>query len=291
MNARERLKQAARELRQAGVPDPETDSAQLLSRVTGRPPLELRLGFEIPVLPRQEEQFRALLERRKTREPLQYLMGSVQFCGAEVRIRPGVLIPRPETELLAEWAAEEMRGREAPEILDLCCGSGCLGISLGRMLPAARVTMTDLSPEAEALARENSEGLRNAEVLRGDLFAPVRGRRFDLIVSNPPYIPAGECGTLQEEVLREPRMALDGGADGLDFYRRIAAEAPGHLKRRGLLMTEVGAGEAEPAAEMFRANGAARTEIRKDLAGIGRMVLAAYGAPAEDGAEEACLKS
>jgi len=116
----------------------------------------------------------------------------------------------------------------------------------------------------------------SVEILRGDLFAPAAGRTFDCIVSNPPYIPSGECDHLQAEVMREPRMALEGGRDGLDFYRRIAETAPGYLKKGGRLMMEVGAGEAEEAARLARKGGALRTETRRDLAGIERMVLAEY---------------
>ena len=277
MNPRPLLREAAETLRQAGVPDPEYDSAMLLAEVTGRPPMELRAGFGADVTEAQEADFRALLERRREREPLQYILGTVIFRGMEFRTRPGTLIPRPETELLAAWAEEELCGIEKPEILDLCCGSGCLGLSLAKTVPGAAVTLTDLSPEAVSLTEENARALGvTCEILRGDLWEPVLGRRFDCVVSNPPYIPTGECDTLQEEVTREPRMALDGGADGMDFYRRIAAEAKAHLKPGGRLMMELGFGEAEETARLLKAGGAVRTEIRKDDAGIDRMILAVY---------------
>ena len=277
MTVRDRLRAASRELRAAGVPDPEYDSAMLLSFLTGRPPLELRLETGEELTEEQERDFRALLLRRKSREPLQYLIGTAVFCGFEFLTAPGVLIPRPETELLAEWAAKRLEGRDAPEILDLCCGSGCIGLSLAKWLPGARVTLTDLSPEAVRLTESNRKRIGvQTEVVSGDLFAPAAGRRFDLIVSNPPYIPSAECDSLQPEVLHEPRLALDGGADGLDFYRRIVREAGVHLKRDGLLLMEVGEGEAETVAEWLRISGAGKTEIRKDDAGISRMVLGEF---------------
>ena len=277
MNSRELLKQAASELRQAGVPDPVYDSAALLSFVTGHPPLALRLDDSFEPSETQRDTFRNLMDRRKSREPLQYLLGTVSFRGLELLTEPGVLIPRPETELLAEWAEERLRGLMAPEILDLCCGSGCLGLSLKKALPDARVTLSDVSRDAIRLTRKNSERLgTDCEILQGDLFHPVAGRRFDCILSNPPYIPSAECGLLQEEVLREPRLALDGGEDGMDFYRRIAAEAPVHMKTTGLLMLEVGIREAEKTADLMRECGAVRTEIREDMAGIPRMILAEY---------------
>ena len=277
MNSREILKRAAEELRLAGVPDPEYDSAAMLAQAVGRPALALRLETEQGPTEAEEAEFRRMMARRLRREPLQYILGTAAFCGMELLTAPGVLIPRPETELLAEWAAERMAGRREQEILDLCCGTGCLGLSLLKMLPGARVALSDLSGEAVRLARKNRERLgADCEILQGDLFGPLAGRRFDCIVSNPPYIPSAACECLQEEVMREPRMALDGGKDGLDFYRRIAAEAPAHLKTGGAVLLETGFGEAEDTAGIMREGGAARTEIRSDLNGIARMVLAEY---------------
>ena len=277
MNAREMIRKAAASLREAGVPDPEYDSALLLSSLMGIPPLELRMGTEIHPDPQQEEAYGRLIQRRRSREPLQYILGTVYFRGMEFQVSPEVLIPRPETELLAEWAAEEMQGRPSPEILDVCCGSGCLGLSMKRALPGGKVTLSDLSPGAVRIARLNRDrqGLE-AEILQGDLLEPVAGRRFDLILCNPPYIPSRDCEELQPEVMREPRLALDGGADGMDFFRRLSGKSPAYLKPGGLLMMEVGIGEAREAARMLREHGAVRAEIRKDDSQIERMVLGAY---------------
>ena len=277
MNSREVLRAAADRLRRAGVPDPEYDSGMLLSRVTGEPWLALRMGLEGIPGPLDSEEFQRLLARRESREPLQYILGTAFFRGAEFETAPGVLIPRPETELLAEWAGEWLKQRSAPEVLDLCCGSGCIGLSLARELPSAGVTLTDLSPDALRIAARNRSRLGvKAEILQGDLFAPVRERRFDCVISNPPYIPAGECGRLQPEVMKEPRLALDGGADGLDFYRRIGREGPAFLKPGGRIFLETGEGEAQAAASLLEAGGALETTIRKDEAGIDRMVSGRY---------------
>ena len=285
MTARTLLLESAAELRAAGVPDPEYDAAQLLSRVTGEKPLNLRAGFDITVTEEQTGAFRALADRRKRREPLQYLLGDAVFMGLIFRVRPGVLIPRPETEMLAEAAVRRMSGRISrlkpgdpePEALDLCCGSGCIGLSLKRILPRVRCTLTDRSREALETARENAENLgTECSILEGDLFGPVRGRRFDLILSNPPYIPRADCETLQPEVAMEPRTALDGGEDGLDFYRRITKEAPAHLLPGGALILEIGAGEGERVREMLKENGAVRVGTEKDFSGIERMILAEY---------------
>ena len=282
MNARQMLRSAAEELRQAGVPDPEYDSGMLLSEVTGRPHLELRAGMGPDPTEEQAARYAQLIARRKAREPLQYLLGSVVFRSREILTGPGALIPRPETAELAEWAGAWIRQKAeaAPEgfrILDLCCGTGCIGISLQTDFPEAEVTLTDLSGEALAIARANLEkyGL-GCRTVQGDLFAPVEGEKFHLIVSNPPYIPTAECGTLQAEVLQEPRMALDGGTDGLDFYRRIAREAPAYLEKGGAVMMEFGIGEEEAIRRLMAEGGVVRTEIRRDAAGICRMILAEY---------------
>lgn len=282
MNARQMLRSAAEELRQAGVPDPEYDSGMLLSEVTGRPHLELRAGMGPDPTEEQAARYAQLIARRKAREPLQYLLGSVIFRSREILTGPGALIPRPETAELAEWAGAWIRQKAgaAPKdmrILDLCCGTGCIGISLQTDFPEAEVTLTDLSDEALAIARANllKYGL-TCRTGQGDLFAPTEGEKFHLIVSNPPYIPTEECGTLQAEVLREPRMALDGGADGLDFYRRIAREAPAYLEKGGAVMMEFGIGEEEAIGRLMTEGGAARTGIRRDAAGICRMILAEY---------------
>lgn len=290
MNTRELLKQAARELREAGVPDPEYDSAVLLSRVMDVPPLQLRLGFTEPT-EEQLNRFRELMNRRLKREPLQYIEGKAVFHRQEYAVRPGALIPRPETEGLVSWAAERAErwfrtqapGNAKPlsglRVLDLCCGSGCIGISLKDMFREAplELTLTDMSPDALDIARENAERHGIAcEILQGDLFAPLEGRRFDMILSNPPYIPSSECDTLQDEVKREPRMALDGGPDGMDFYRRIAEEAPKHLKPGGIVILEMGFGEAEAIRRLMETHSAVRTETRRDEAGIERILLAEY---------------
>lgn len=275
MTPRTLLREAAERLRQREIPDPEVDAALLLAHVTGSSALALRLD-DRPLPERQEAVFRALLEQRLTRTPLQYILGDQPFMGRRFRVDARVLIPRPETELLAERALAALTRCEAehPLALDLCCGSGCIAATLALDAPRARVHASDLSPDALALARENCRALSAPVTLHeGDLFAPVRALRFDVIVSNPPYIPSGECDTLQPEVLREPRMALDGGADGLTFYRRIAAEAPDCLTRGGVLLLEVGDGEAEAVCRLL-APRFAHVAVYPDLRRAPRMIEA-----------------
>ena len=277
MTPRALLLLSARRLREAGVPDPDQDAAWMLSFLTGQPPLLLRLDTETLLDEDTLSAFDALLQRRKRREPLQYLLGSVSFHGLTFRTDPRALIPRPETSLLADWCLECLEHISSPVVLDLCCGSGCIGLSLKAARSDLVLTMTDLSADALSLAMENAQTLQlDAAFLQGDLFAPLSGAAFELIVSNPPYIPSRDCETLQEEVRREPLLALDGGGDGLDFYRRIAAEAPGYLRPGGQLLMELGDGEAQAVEELLHRGGAVRTERRADLAGLDRMIRAVY---------------
>ena len=231
MTPRELLRLMAAELRDAGVPDAEVDAALLLSHITGQNPMNLRLDSWSQVSLADEEQQRALCEKRKTRTPLQYLTGVQSFLGRDFYVDERVLIPRPETELLAERAIASLRMRPSPAALDMCCGSGCLAVSMALGAPTADVHAADLSEGTLAVTKLNAERLHAKVTLhQGDLFGSIpEGMRFDVSVSNPPYIPAADCLELQEEVRREPLMALDGGADGYDFYRRIAAEAPRFL--------------------------------------------------------------
>ena len=218
------------------------------------------------------------MTERLSHRPIAYITGTKEFYGLNFRVTEGVLIPRPDTETAVE-AVLEYSDRYAGQIsiLDLCCGSGCIGISVQLQCPQIRCTMTDLSPKALAVTRENAERLQAAcEILSGDLFEAAAGRTFDLILSNPPYIPGAECDALQAEVIREPRMALDGGADGLDFYRRIAAEAPGHLKPGGCLMLEIGYGEREAVETLLKQGGAVSVRTEKDFSGIPRMTVSTY---------------
>lgn len=275
MTPRQLIRQTAQRMREAGIPDPEVDSALILSHLTGRPMLNLRLDDDTPLSGDLLARYEALCARRLTRQPLQYVLGGQPFMGRDFHVDERVLIPRPETELLCEWACEEaLRYGDGPQVLDLCCGSGCLGVSLALALPGAEVHAADLSSGALEVAALNARRHGAALTLhRGDLLDAVRGLRFHVIVSNPPYIPAADCLTLQPEVLREPLMALDGGADGLDFYRRIAAGAAAHLHPQGTVLLEVGHDQAGAVSALMEAAGL-HTAIRSDLQGIARMVAA-----------------
>lgn len=273
MNPRALLKATASAFREVGIPDPEVDAALLLSHVTGQPPLSLRLDTVSVLSEDVLARFDALVARRLTRQPLQYLLHTQPFLGRDFYVDERVLIPRPETELLAERAIAALRRIPNPTALDLCCGSGALAISMALEMPSAQIHAADLSPDALSVTAKNA-ALLGASILlhQGDLFAAVPNLLFDVIVSNPPYIPSQDCKVLQAEVLREPMMALDGGADGLDFYRRIAAEAPRFLRPGGVLLLEVGDGEAEAVASLLTAF--ETVETHEDYQHIPRMIEA-----------------
>ena len=214
--------------------------------------------FPAALMPRLEE----LVSRRKSGEPLQYILGKWEFMGLPFYTRPCALIPRQDTETLCEEALS-IGGKT---LLDLCCGTGCIGVSLAK-LGGFEVTFADISPDCLALARENAalNGV-SGKFLLTDMFSDISDS-FDLICVNPPYIPTSELASLQAEVKREPVLALDGGADGLDFYRRISRDYAAHLNPGGALLMEVGAGQAADVAAMFP-----KAEIIKDICGIERVV-------------------
>lgn len=276
MRIGEACRAAAAQLRTAGVPDPAWDSGQLMSRVTGLAPLMARLS-ERELTAEEAAAFDALVQRRLQREPLQYILGTQDFCGRSFAVDGRVLIPRPETELLAERAVRALQDfGPGAHALDLCCGSGCLGITLALEVPSAQVDMADLSEDALAVTRKNAERLgAQVSLHQGDLWDAVDARQYQLIVSNPPYIPDADCLALQAEVMREPLMALKGGTDGLDFYRRIAAGLRKHLLPGGVLLLEVGFDQAERVAELLRAAGC-ETACHEDYQHILRMVEARW---------------
>ncbi len=291
--------EAARTLRKAGVPDASHDAAVLLSLLTGRPALTLRLDADTEISPETDAAYRALVRRRAARVPLQWLTGTQPFLGLEIEVDRNVLIPRPETAMLAERVIDLGRGQPGFRVLDLCCGSGCIGISLAHFLPRANVVLSDISEEALALARENAalNGVRErVSFACGDLLEASLTEtggplgRFDIICCNPPYIPGAEIGGLMPEVRdHEPRLALDGGEDGLDFYRRLAADLSGRDGKTApaanaadtapgdaalpILFLEIGCEQGPAVRRIFEQAGWRRVSVRPDLAGLDRVVV------------------
>lgn len=215
------------------------------------------------------ERFDALVARRAVGEPVAYLLGTREFYGRDFAVSPAVLIPRPETELLVDLVKA---GPCAPRILDLGTGSGCVAITLALELPQAEVWAVDASPAALTVAQANARRLGARVQLReSDWFAALEGERFDLIVSNPPYIADGDPHLNEGDLRFEPALALNCGVDGLDAIRRIAAAAPVHLNFGGRLLFEHGYDQAEAVASLLRAAGFAEIEQYRDLAGIVRV--------------------
>jgi len=268
------------ELGEAGVDQPGREAAFLLSWFVGVKPVELHLrrGQEVPrpVL----DQVQAALRRRKEREPLAYILGEQEFWGLSFKVSPAVLVPRPETELLVEEAVRLVRASSAPWVLDLGCGSGAISVALAHECRNVRVVAVERSLEALAVARFNVQRHRVASqvmLVAGDwLSSLARSARFDLVVSNPPYIATGVIPTLMPEVRdHEPWAALDGGNSGLDAITFLAGAAPELLRPGGLLLMEIGADQKQEAFEIFSATGKyARVEVLPDLAGLPRLVRA-----------------
>jgi len=229
----------------------------------------LRLRAEQAVDPAP---FYALIKRRAAGEPLQYILGAWEFYGLPFAVGPGVLIPRPETELLVDFALEFLRDKENPVVLDLCAGSGCVGLSVAHHCPNAQVHLVELSDEAMPYLLQNAQPYKNATVHHADIFhCSLFIVHCLLILSNPPYVKTGDIEALSEEVRREPAMALDGGGDGLRFYRALAERWLPLLRPGGRMAVECGEGQAAAVAEMFTGHA---TGTMRDLRGVERVVWA-----------------
>lgn len=277
MTYEEALREGIRILRAHDVPDAAPDAHLLIEHASGLD----RTGYfmhgrdEMPA-EKQEEYFRLITERAK-RIPLQHLTGVQEFCGLQFRVSPDVLIPRQETELLVMRACSLLEGRDGARVLDMCTGSGCIAVSILHLLSGKRVgvsmTASDISAKALAIAEENARG-NGMEITfaRGDLFENTEGV-FDLIVSNPPYIRTDVISSLMPEVRgHDPLAALDGGEDGLYFYREITRRAPEHLAEGGWLLFEIGFDQAGDVSLLMEQAGFRDITVRKDLSGLDRIV-------------------
>lgn len=274
---RQLLHEAVTELRASGVETPILDAEVMMSRALGCSRTAIIVHEEIQPPAPSIEQFHDWVERRSMREPLPYILGDREFYGLCFEVTPSVLIPRQETEFLVDAAVSFLRDRPAPVVADIGLGSGCIAVAIAKSVPDATVFGTEASPDALDVARRNAERLGVCEQTRfahGDLFDPLAGLEFDMIVSNPPYIPSSDIAGLQPEVLRyEPHQALDGGADGLDVYRRLVPEAAKYLKYDGALAVEVGIGESSAVECLFRSHGYQNVRAIKDYSDIERVVI------------------
>lgn len=288
----------------AGCPDADFDARELFRLATGRDP---RLSERV-LTEEQAARLETLSQRRESREPLQYLCGRWPFLDFELAVGPGVLCPRADTEVVAEAAAQTLAGCAAPKVLDLCAGTGCLGLGIKRLCPTASVTCVEKSPEAlhylvcnvrtalrslpqgstEDVLEEDEPTLGSgllgiaalppaAQAVEGDLFDYWRGLPeggLDLIVSNPPYLTASEMEDLQPEVAKEPAMALAAGEDGLDFYRALARHYQTPLRPGGTLALEIGWQQRETVCALLQAEGWTQIRCIQDLGGNDRCILA-----------------
>jgi release factor glutamine methyltransferase len=276
----EAIQKSADFLAKRGVESARLNAELLLAHQLKLPRMKLYLNFERALTPAETDGLRDLVKRRGNREPLQHITGSTSFCGCEIAVSRHALVPRPETELLAElgWDFLVTRHASPASALDFGTGTGCLAIALAVKCPNAKITALDISADALGLARQNAEANKVAErieFLQSDGFAAVTGEaRFDLIISNPPYIAAAEIETLQPEVRDfDPRTALDGGADGLDFYRRLAKEAASFLGPDGKLMAEFGDGQAEDIRKIFEAEKWIVEAVKEDYSHRARILV------------------
>ena len=300
MTVLEVIQRSADFLQERGVDSPRLQIELMLGHVLNLPRLKLYLNFERALSEAELARLREMVQRRGGREPLQHILGSTSFCGLEIKCSPAALVPRPETELLAESAwqfltemnqgragcpqpAEPRRGEDtAPyhsAALDVGTGTGCIAIALAANTRNAVIHSVDVSDDALVLAKENAANNKVTDRIQfhlGDAFTVLPGEnQFDLIVSNPPYIPSSEISSLQPEVRDfDPKLALDGGADGLDFYRRIAKEAPPFFKSHGKLMLEFGDGQAEALKKIFSGEKWIVDEIVADYSARPRILIA-----------------
>ena len=303
MTVLETIQKSAEFLSKKGVDSPRLQAELLLAHVLKLPRMKLYLNFERQLAQPETDAMREFVKRRGQREPLQHILGSTSFCGLEIAASRQALVPRPETELLAElgWQflneltssssssrREEAHSKTRPSqslltsaatVLDFGTGSGCVAIALAVKCPSARVWALDVSPEALGVAKQNAARNGVAERIQflcGKGFASLpKDTQFDLIVSNPPYIPTGEIASLQPEVRDyDPRGALDGGEDGLDFYRLLAAQADPFLKSGGRIMLEFGDGQAEAVSRIFSDQKWIVEEVKEDYSQRQRIMIA-----------------
>jgi release factor glutamine methyltransferase len=306
MNSLEKVRRSKEFLESRGIEDADREAELIVAHCLGTERLILYKDNP-PVPDAVLQEIDEFVKRRSGREPLQYILGYTEFHGIKIKVGPGVLIPRPETELLAEEAiktmkrnasnppippfskggqgeitADEITSRLPLRILDLCTGSGCVALALANEFPDAGVYGTDASEDAISYARENARinNIGNVTFLRGSLFEPIReiftsdnSSAFDLITSNPPYIRSNDIQYLQPEIREwEPAEALGGGEDGLDYYRTIIPGAGDYLKEGGSLILEIGTGQADAVRRMAKDAGFSDVEVIRDYAGIERVV-------------------
>ena len=281
MTVLEAIQKSTEFLAKKGVESPRLQTELLLAHLLKMPRMKLYLNFDRVLTAPETDGLREFIKRRGQREPLQHIVGSTSFCGYEIAVSRHALIPRPETEILAElgWKFLSTRNLQPSTTLDFGTGTGCIAIALAAKCPNAKITALDVSPDALALAKQNAlqnQVAERIEFLHGDGFAALTATTlFDLLVSNPPYIASAEIETLDPEVKDfDPRGALDGGADGLDFYRRLAVEAKPFLKVDGKIMLEFGDGQADDIKKILETEKWVVEAMQEDYSQRARILIA-----------------
>lgn len=275
MNYRKLYETGKDRLEKAGIQEAALDARLLLEEVCRTDRNTLLVHGDRAVTEEEETQFRIFIERRSTHEPLQQITGWQEFMGLRFSVTEDVLVPRQDTETLVEEVMRYLR--DGMEILDVCTGSGCILLSLLRYSNGCRGVGCDISEKALAVAGQNAKELGiSAQFIQSDLFESIEGR-FEYIVSNPPYIRKDMIPTLMEEVKdHEPLIALDGGEDGLDFYRKITREATEHLYSGGMLFFEIGYDQGEAVKLLMEEEGYEEVTVSQDLAGLDRVVYGTF---------------
>lgn len=276
MRALEKLKEVANTISKAKIPFPEKEAELIITHVTKFDRVKL-YSYNPQIGQAEEKEINTLLLRRLKREPLQYILGECQFLDLTIKVGEGVLIPRPETEILVEefLKNEDVKRAKNASVLDLCTGSGAIALAIAKNLPFFKVFGVDISERAIKYARVNKKinKIDNVFFLVSDLFSALKGT-FNFITANPPYVKTSELELLEPEVREyEPINALNGGEDGLDYYRAILKEAPKYLSQGGLIFFEIGFGQREEIANRAHASGFRVLKIQNDLAGIERVMI------------------
>lgn len=273
------IQSASERLQSAGVDSALLDAQLLMANILECSRLDIIVHPERELTGDEEDGFDKLVTRRAARYPLAYLLGYREFYGIDIKVTPGVLIPRPETELLVEIIVDRLRNVPNPTIADIGIGSGAISIAVAHSLPQSRIVATDLSDEAIQVAKANIDNYQLSDrinIIHGDLVSPLLGlgEKYDAIVSNPPYIASEEIANLEPEVrCYEPMVALVGGETGLAAYRRIYPDALGLLKPDGFVAVEIGQGQADAVSQIAMDSGYTSIDVYKDLAGIERVVV------------------
>lgn len=264
---------------------PHLDAELLLAHVLGLPRSRLLAHPELDIPHDQRQLFEQMILLRRAGQPLAYLTGEREFWSLTLKVTPATLIPRPETELLVEQALRLVLVSAKIQILELGTGSGAIALALASERPQSSIIATDISDGALAVARQNAAalGIRNVEFIPGDWFAPVSGRRFRLIVSNPPYVSEGDPHLQSDSLRFEPQQALVSGADGLSAIRKIVSSAPSCLEQSGTLLLEHGMGQAKAVRELMTASGFTNVYSASDLAGIERVCVGTFARPDSSG--------